>query len=103
MPKEFQFQTSPEIAANEDLLRSAVAKQLGIPVLDIQKASVQKRSIDARQKMVKINVKGLVYLKDESIDEVGYTLPDYPDVSKAPEVIVIGSGPGWLVCCFATH
>lgn len=96
MPKEFQFQTSPEIAANEDLLRLAVAKQLGIPALEIQKASVQKRSIDARQKNVKINVKGLVYLNDESIDEVHFTLPDYPDVSKAPEVIVIGSGPAGL-------
>ncbi|MCC7521556.1 MAG: FAD-binding protein, partial [Flavobacteriaceae bacterium] len=96
MPKEFQFQTSPEIAANEDLLRSAVAKQLGISVLDIQKAIVQKRSIDARQKMVKINVKGLAYLKDESIDEVRFTLPDYPDVSNAPEVLVIGSGPAGL-------
>jgi len=96
MPKEFQFQTSPEIAANEDLLKITVAKQLRIPVSDIQKAIVQKKSIDARQKIVKINVKGLAYLKDELIDEVRFTLPDYPDVSKATEVIVVGSGPAGL-------
>ncbi|NTV45037.1 MAG: FAD-binding protein, partial [Chlorobiales bacterium] len=96
MPKEFQFQTLPEIAAKEELFQLAAAKQLRLPVTDIQKVVVQKRSIDARQKQVKINVKGLVYLKGETYREETFTLPDYKDVSRAKEVIIIGAGPAGL-------
>lgn len=96
MPKEFQFQTLPETAAKEELLKLSVAKQLRLLVTDIQKVVIQKRSVDARQKQVKINVKGLVYLKGETYTEETFSLPDYKDVSHAKEVIVIGAGPAGL-------
>ncbi|NTW49561.1 MAG: FAD-binding protein [Chlorobiales bacterium] len=96
MPKEFQFQILPETAAKEELFQLAVAKQLRLSVTDIQKVVVQKRSIDARQKQVKINIKGLVYLKGEAYREETFTLPDYKDVSHAKEVIIIGAGPAGL-------
>jgi uncharacterized FAD-dependent dehydrogenase len=96
MPKEFQFQVSPEVAANEDLLQQAVAKQLIISAKDIQKVVVQKRSIDARQIAVKINLKGQAFLQDENFIEKETELPNYSDVSKAKEVIVVGAGPAGL-------
>jgi uncharacterized FAD-dependent dehydrogenase len=96
MPKEFQFQVSPEVAANEDLLQQAVAKQLIISAKDIQKVVVLKRSVDARQIAVKINLKGQVFLQDENFIEKETELPNYSDVSKAKEVIVIGAGPAGL-------
>ncbi len=96
MPKDFQFQTSPEIAATYDLLQQAVAKKLSIPVQDIQKVVIKKRSIDARQKEVKINLKGIIYLQNESLIDASIQLPDYKDVSHAQEVIIIGSGPAGL-------
>jgi uncharacterized FAD-dependent dehydrogenase len=96
MPKEFQFQTTPETVAIEDQLKKAIANQLRIFENDIQKVVVEKRSIDARQKKVKINVKGLAYLKNERFEEKSIDLPHYPDVKNAPEVIIIGAGPAGL-------
>ena len=96
MPKEFQFQVSPEVAANENLLHQAVAKQLSISVKDIQKVVVQKRSIDARQKAIKFNVKGQVFLQSESFIETEIQLPNYPNVSHKQEIIVVGAGPAGL-------
>jgi uncharacterized FAD-dependent dehydrogenase len=96
MPKEFQFQVSPEVAANEDLLQQAVAKQLIISAKDIQKVVVLKRSIDARQIAVKINLKGQAFLQDENFIEKEMELPNYSNVSKAKEVIIVGAGPAGL-------
>lgn len=96
MPKEFQFQVAPEVASNENLLQQAVAKQLHIASKDIQKVVVQKRSIDARQKAIKFNLKGQVFLQSESFVESAIEIPNYPNVSNKPEVIVVGAGPAGL-------
>lgn len=96
MPKEFQFQVSPEAAANEDLLAQKVAKFLKISPTDIQKVVVLKRSFDARQKSVKVNVKGDAFLVDEDFSVAKVELPDYPNVANKQEVIVVGAGPAGL-------
>lgn len=96
MPKEFQFQVAPEVASNENLLAQAVAKQLQISVKDIQKVIVQKRSIDARQKVIKFNIKGQVFLQSENYVETPVELPNYPNVSNKQEVIIVGAGPAGL-------
>ena len=59
MPRELQFQVSPEVAANESLLAQHVAKLFQVSLKEIQKVVVVKRSIDARQKAIKINIKAL--------------------------------------------
>ena len=59
MPREFQFQVSPEVAANENLLAQHVAKLFQVSPKEIQKVEVLKRSIDARQKAIKINIKAI--------------------------------------------
>lgn len=96
MPKEFQFQVSPEAAANEDLLAQKVAKFLKISPTDIQKVVVLKRSFDARQKSVKVKVKGDAFLVDEDFSVAKVELPDYPNVANKQEVIVVGAGPAGL-------
>ena len=96
MPKEFQFQVSPEAAANEELLTQQVAKNLKISPKDIQKVVVLKRSFDARQKSVKVNVKGNAFLVDEDYIPTTIELPDYPNVANKQEVIVVGAGPAGL-------
>ena len=96
MPREIQFQVSPETAANEHLLKQAVARQLGISPKEVAHILVQKRSIDARQRAIKINLKLQTYLAGEPFAENPLELPDYPDVSAAPEVIVVGAGPAGL-------
>jgi uncharacterized FAD-dependent dehydrogenase len=93
MPREFQFQVAPEVAANESLLVQHVAKLFQVSSKEIQKVVVIKRSIDARQKTIKINIKAQVFLMDETYSESKIELPDYPNVAHKQEVIVVGAGP----------
>ncbi|AWM12988.1 FAD-binding protein [Flavobacterium sediminis] len=96
MPREFQFQVSPEVAAQEVLLKQHVAKLFQVSPQDIQKVNVVKRSVDARQKSIKINIKAIVYLVGEEYHETTIGIPEYPNVENAQEVIVVGAGPAGL-------
>ena len=96
MPRELQIQVSPEIAANATLLQEHVAKLFQVSPLEIQKVVVLKRSIDARQKAIKFNIKATVYRMGETYVASPFTLPEYQDVSHAQEVIVVGAGPAGL-------
>ncbi|WP_281228136.1 NAD(P)/FAD-dependent oxidoreductase [Flavobacterium aquiphilum] len=96
MPQELLLQVSPEIAANESLLKIHLSKQIKVLVNEIQHVAILKRSIDARQKAIKINLKVVIYLKGESFQENKIELPDYKNVSNAQEVIVVGAGPAGL-------
>ncbi len=96
MPQELLLQVTPEIAANELLLKDYLSKQIKVSVDEIQHVTVLKRSIDARQKSVKINLKVSIYLKGEPFQEVKFQLPAYKNVSNSQEVIVVGAGPAGL-------
>ena len=96
MPKELLLQVTPEIAANELLLKDYLSKQIKVAPKEIQHVSILKRSIDARQKAIKINLKVLIYLKGEAFQENVLQLPDYPNIANAQEVIVVGAGPAGL-------
>lgn len=96
MPQELLFQVSPEIATNELLLKHQVSKLIRVDAKEIQHISILKRSIDARQKAVKFNLKVAVYLVGEPIQEAKIELPEYKNVEKAQEVIVVGAGPAGL-------
>ena len=96
MPKELQFQVTPEVASNEILLANFVASLLKITVKEIQKIVVLKRSIDARQKAIKINLKATVYFEGEPFVSQKIELPAYKDITHAQEVIIIGAGPAGL-------
>ncbi|WP_431243007.1 NAD(P)/FAD-dependent oxidoreductase [Flavobacterium sp. P21] len=96
MPRELLLQVTPETAANEVLLKDYLSKQIKVSPNEIQHISILKRSIDARQKAIKINLKVVIYLKGESFQETKIELPIYKDVSNAQEVIVVGAGPAGL-------
>ncbi|UJF30216.1 NAD(P)/FAD-dependent oxidoreductase [Kaistella sp. 97-N-M2] len=96
MPKEFQFQASPEAASSDELLAKQVAKFCKINPAEIQKVVVLKRSVDARQKSIKVNLKGIAYLRGENYTLDKIELPDYPNVENKQEVIVVGAGPAGL-------
>jgi len=96
MPQELQIQVSPEIAANENLLHEHVATLVRVSTKVVHKVLVLKRSIDARQKATKVNLKVLVYLIGEHYNEQKIELPDYQNVSNSQEVIIIGAGPAGL-------
>jgi len=96
MPRELLIQVSPEMANNEQMLYQHVAKLVDTSVSDLQKIVVLKRSIDARQKTIKFNLKLTIYFKDEVFTESKIELPNYPNVSNKQEVIVVGAGPAGL-------
>lgn len=96
MPKELLIQVSPETAAHDALIREHVAKLIQVQVGEIQHAVILKRSIDARQKAIKINLKLELFFTGEKISEQKIELPHYPDVSGKQEVVVVGAGPAGL-------
>ncbi|MDI9312212.1 MAG: FAD-dependent oxidoreductase [Limnohabitans sp.] len=96
MPKELQIQVTPIIASNEEALKLHIAKLMQIAVSDIKHIVIVKRSIDARQKAIKINLKVTVYFNQDILEEQEIKLPVYKDVSKSQEVIVVGAGPAGL-------
>ncbi len=96
MPKELLIQVSPEVAANDFLLKDHVAKMIQVSMSEVQHISILKRSIDARQKAIKINLKLLIFFQGEPFTEQKIELPHYPNVANQKEVIVVGAGPAGL-------
>jgi len=95
MQQEFQLQVKPEIAQNQEQLKLFVAKKNRLNVADIKHVEILKRSVDARQKNIKINLRVTVFIK-ETFTEKNIDLPHYNDVNNAKEVVVIGAGPAGL-------
>jgi len=95
MQKEFQFQVKPHVAQDQERLRLFVARNNNLDVSDITHIEIVKRSIDARQKNVKINLKVRAFIKEEFLENP-VDLPNYQNVSNAKDVIVIGAGPAGL-------
>lgn len=95
MRTEYQIILSPEVAGEPDRLKRAISQKSGIPVDDIRHIQTLRRSIDARGKRVKINLKVCVYAGEE-FTETPVNLPDYPNVSNQEEILIIGSGPAGL-------
>ncbi len=96
MPQELNLQVSPEIASSESLLYEYVAKTVRVSTKLVEKVVILKRSIDARQKAIKINLKVSVYLIDEKYIAQKIELPHYENVSNKQEVIIVGAGPAGL-------
>lgn len=96
MPTEILLQVSPLHAATPDLLKMDVAKTSRIPAQEIAHVQILKRSIDARQKNIRINLKVQVFTKGEPLTVSDVPLPQYPQVGSRPEVVVVGAGPGGL-------
>ncbi|WOK08809.1 NAD(P)/FAD-dependent oxidoreductase [Imperialibacter roseus] len=95
MQKEFQFQVLPEEAADQEALYKLASQKAYIPFSDIRHVEVLKRSIDARQRIIKVNLTVRVYVNEDFVETPTW-LPDYPDVSSAEEVVIIGAGPAGL-------
>ena len=96
MPTSLLLQVSPEVASNEVLLRDVVSSKIQVSPAVIQHISIQKRSIDARQKSIKINLKLEIFLAGEPYTFEEIHLPNYQNCANVPEVIIIGAGPAGL-------
>ena len=95
MTNEYQIRVLPEVAAQEDQLRQFVADEYGLRPNEITGVRILKRSIDARQRTIFVNLKVRVYVNEQPMDDE-YQHTEYPDVSERPQVVVVGAGPGGL-------
>ena len=95
MTNEYQIRVKPEVAAQEDRLKMWIAEEQGIDVRTIYGIRILKRSIDARQRQIYVNLKVRVYINEQPADD-NYVRTDYPDVEGRPQVVVVGAGPGGL-------
>ncbi len=95
MTNEYQIRVVPEVAAQEDRLKAWLADDQGIDVRTIYGVRVLKRSIDARQRQIYVNLKVRVYVNELPHDDE-YQRTEYPNVEGRPQVIVVGAGPGGL-------
>ena len=95
MIKELQLRLLPEEASSEQSLKRVAARETGADIKEISSVRVLKRSIDARQRTIYINVKLRVFINEEPEGQE-YRSVEYRDVSKGKQVVVVGAGPGGL-------
>ena len=95
MIEEYQIRILPEQAASEEGIKRYLAKEKGLDVRTLNQVRVLKRSIDARQRTIFVNLKVRAYINEFPQDDQ-YVHTEYTDVSSNPCVIVVGEGPGGL-------
>ena len=95
MIKELQLRILPEEAANEQSLRRIVCRETGEKPEFINAVRVLKRSVDARQRIIFVNVLLRIFINEEP-EELEYKTVEYKDVSNGKPVIIVGAGPGGL-------
>ncbi|HLG34698.1 MAG TPA: FAD-binding protein, partial [Bacteroidia bacterium] len=97
MIKGIELLMSPQDAERAEVRKTVAADSLGIDASRITSVLVKRRSIDARQKHVKIRLAVDVYVDElpekEFIFENTFS---YPDVSEKPPAIIVGCGPAGM-------
>ena len=95
MIEEYQLRVLPETAANEQALRRYIAREKGKDERTLTAIRVLKRSIDARQRTIFVNLKVRVYVNEQPEDDE-FDRTVYRNVEGRPQVVVVGAGPGGL-------
>jgi uncharacterized FAD-dependent dehydrogenase len=96
MQKTISFQLSPEEADNNALLHRAVATHCGVSHASLRGFRINRKSIDARSRQVKINLTVQAFI-DEPVQERPRTEFRFQDVRKAgKQAIIVGAGPAGL-------
>ncbi|MDR0962642.1 MAG: FAD-binding protein, partial [Mediterranea sp.] len=95
MSYEYLLRVLPPVAADEQQLHAYIAREKGHRADDITAIRILKRSIDARQRTVYVNLTVRVYINEQPSEEL-FTPIHYPSVEGKPQVIVVGAGPAGL-------
>ncbi len=95
MIHEYQLRILPEQAASEQSLKQYISREKGLDVRSINAIRILKRSIDARQRTIYVNLTIRVFV-NETPSEEEFERTNYPNVEGRPAVIVVGAGPGGL-------
>ncbi|MCP9612207.1 NAD(P)/FAD-dependent oxidoreductase [Coprobacter tertius] len=95
MIKEIQLRLLPQQAASEQVIAQYISKSRGIDLNSIKAVHTLKRSIDARQKTIYVNISVRAYI-NEIPDDDEFKRITYPNVEEKERVIVVGAGPAGL-------
>jgi len=95
MTQEFDLRILPEQAANEQSIKKVLVRDKGVSPESYCGIQILKRSIDARQRTILINLRVRVFLNEQPT-EVSFPIIEYSDVSASSTAIIVGAGPGGL-------
>ena len=95
MIQEYQIRVLPIQASSTQAITEYLAKEKGIDARTVKALRVLKKSIDARQRTIYVNLTVRAYINEMPTDDE-YIHTHYPDVTGKPRVIVVGAGPGGL-------
>lgn len=95
MNKTIIFKLKPAEAADEAIVKRAIAGELDIPIKNITGYRITKRSIDARARQAYIQLQAEVYINEVVPVQPAFD-PELRNVSNAPHVVIVGAGPAGL-------
>ena len=95
MIQEYNIRVLPEVAANEQQLKAYLVREKGLDEKMLNTIRILKRSIDARQRTVFVNLTVRAYVNEVPKDDE-YIRTEYRNVEGCPQVVVVGAGPGGL-------
>lgn len=90
----------PDDAGPEGLAQAA-AVLLGVERSRITGVDLKRRTIDARQRRVRLNVSLEVWVDEAFVPSTGPYAPSLPTLVGEPEVVIVGSGPAGLFAAWA--
>ncbi len=96
MPKEIHLLVNPKQASSKDFYIPLIAQKLKISPNRITHTRIKNRSIDARKKQVKINLRLDVWIDEHPEIEDAKPEFKYTDVSNKAPAIIVGAGPAGL-------
>lgn len=86
-----QIAVTPEQLDNSGFILKNALQKANINEKDISDWRIRKRSIDARQSHVKINLQVEIWKADEKREVIPSFVPQ--NVAQKPEIVIIGAGP----------
>lgn len=95
MIQEYQLRVLPQQAYNEEAIKQYLSRENGLDIRTLNVVRVLKKSIDARQRTIYVNLNVRAYINEYPQDDE-FQRTEYPNVADKPQVIVVGEGPGGL-------
>lgn len=95
MRKEISIAVRPQDAANQETYTKLFADEIGVTEDQIRHIRLLRRSIDARSRNVKVNLRAEIFI-DEDPQEIPAPKFQFNNVTNKPEVAIVGAGPAGL-------
>lgn len=95
MNTTLQLRVTPDVAYVSEKLRAHVARELQVPASELHAIRTLKRSIDARQRTIFVNLTLDVWVGEDPTS-LSFEHIQYQNVENRQQVVVVGAGPGGL-------